>query len=197
VSLSQPPPDELARFIASLLAGKLARRVAIIARWLLRPPAPAAAGACGGGGACQALVSYFATLLFEPAVITMHPAGLSLFKGEGLTIANEWLLRAERNQFIYLFMQRDTLFSKMETFVGDRFILSQPKTPASALLPQRTRLVLVRDSFMYIERFNAELRPLLLAVTHRLILEYPVCELIHRIEYALQRGIPLGEVIVD
>jgi hypothetical protein len=126
----------------------------------------------------------------------MQTTGLSLFSNCNITIEYTWLTAAERAQFIRLFTQHQTIFSTMETFVGNRFLLKCPKASDAELLPPRVRQTLVRDAIMYIDRFSASLRPLLLIVLQKLLLSSPPMPVLYNAEYALQRRLPMTELLV-
>jgi len=128
----------------------------------------------------------------------MQHSGLALFKDNVLCIHYEWMSKIERNQFIHLFLQRDALFSKVETFVGDRFLLSCPRATADQLLPRTLRQKLARDSLVYIERYSPALRPLLLVAMQQLVVarDFPANDVVYRAEYALQQNLPLSELVL-
>jgi hypothetical protein len=128
----------------------------------------------------------------------MQHSGLALFKDNALCIQYSWMTRAERDQFARLFLARDTLFSKVETFLGDRFLLSCPRATPEQLLPRATRQKLARDSLVYMERYSPEMRPLLLVTMQQLVVarDFPVHDVVYRAEYALQQNLPLSELVL-
>lgn len=180
--------DSLCTFFSQLLGQSYQRRILIIARWLMTPP-------WSGKSTVEILANYIKALLVEPLCITMQHSGISLFANGMLTIEYNWLTRAERESYVQLFMQASQLFSCVETFVGDRFLLSKPKASSEQILSTRLRQTLVRDSIVYLERFS---KPLLLVVLQRLLFDESTAitshPLLHRAEYALQRNLRMSEL---